>query len=104
LSACVGLQEPQVWANNTKHDSVIFSDNDYEIFISADGSSHYYKEYEMSAQNANWDLCLKRAYRDGGGKNSSQCLEMTGPYHIFAIYTALTMYFPRFASGKSEKF
>jgi hypothetical protein len=33
----------QVWANNTKHQSVIFSDNDYEIFISPDGSNHYYK-------------------------------------------------------------
>jgi hypothetical protein len=26
-------EEPQVWANNTAHDSVIFADNDYEVFI-----------------------------------------------------------------------
>ena len=44
------LEEPQVWANNTEHQSVIFSDNDYEIFISPDGTNHYYKEYEMNAR------------------------------------------------------
>ena len=31
----------QVWANNTKHNSVIFQDNDYEVCISPDGSNHY---------------------------------------------------------------
>ena len=44
------LEEPQVWANNTEHQSVIFSDNDYEIFISPDGTNHFYKEYEMNAR------------------------------------------------------
>jgi hypothetical protein len=34
------LEEPQVWANNTQHDSVVFQDNDYEVFISPDGSNH----------------------------------------------------------------
>ena len=39
------LEEPQVWANNTGHDSVIFTDNDYEVFINPDGSTHNYKEF-----------------------------------------------------------
>ena len=46
-------------ANNTKHQSVIFSDNDYEIFISPDGSNHYYKEFEMNARGTWWDLVRK---------------------------------------------
>jgi len=72
------LEEPQVWANNTQHDSVIFADNDYEVFISPDGTSHYYKEYEMNARNANWDLCLNKAYRDGGSENSSRVFPGSG--------------------------
>ena len=72
------LEEPQVWANNTKHDCVVFADNDYEVFISADGSSHYYKEYEMSAGNANWDLCLNKAYLNGGYENSSRVFGAAG--------------------------
>src|SRR3954447_11867464 len=31
------LQEPHVWATLTKHDAVIFHDNDFEVFIDPDG-------------------------------------------------------------------
>ena len=34
--------------NSTK---VIFHDNDFEIFLDADGSNHNYKEFEMNALN-----------------------------------------------------
>jgi hypothetical protein len=27
------LQEPNVWATLTEHDSVVFNDNDFEIFV-----------------------------------------------------------------------
>ena len=30
---------------------VIFHDNDFEIFVDADGSNHNYKEFEMNALN-----------------------------------------------------
>ena len=30
---------------------VIFHDNDFEIFLDADGSNHNYKEFEMNALN-----------------------------------------------------
>ena len=33
------LEEPHVWATLTKHDSVIFHDNDFEIFIDPDGDN-----------------------------------------------------------------
>ena len=35
------MEEPQVWANNTAHDSVIFADNDYEVFINPDGTTSH---------------------------------------------------------------
>eukprot|EP00038_Savillea_parva_P012574 m.205560 g.205560 ORF g.205560 m.205560 type:complete len:442 (-) comp22997_c0_seq1:178-1503(-) len=72
------IEEPQVWANNTKHDSVIFTDNDYEVFISPDGSNHYYKEYEMNARGAWWDLCLNKPYTNGGYENSSRVFNQSG--------------------------
>ena len=60
------LEEPHVWGTLTKHDSVIFHDNDFEIFIDPDGDNHEYYEIEINALNTEWDLFLKKPYRDGG--------------------------------------
>jgi len=60
------LEEPNVWATLTKRDSVIFQDNDFEVFIDPDGDTHNYYELEMNALNTVWDLFLVRPYRDGG--------------------------------------
>ena len=43
------LEEPDVWANLTVRDSVIFQDNDFEIFIDPNGDNHLYAEFEMNA-------------------------------------------------------
>ncbi len=60
------LMEPQVWGTLTKHDSVIFHDNDFEVFIDPDGDNHQYYELEINALNTEWDLLLEKPYRDGG--------------------------------------
>ena len=60
------LEEPHVWGTLTRHDSVIFQDNDFEIFIDPDGDNQEYYEIEINALNTEWDLFLKKAYRDGG--------------------------------------
>ncbi|HOS92317.1 MAG TPA: carbohydrate-binding family 9-like protein [Armatimonadota bacterium] len=60
------LEEPHVWATLTEHDSVIFHDNDFEIFIDPDGDSHEYYEIELNALGTEWDLRLPKPYRDGG--------------------------------------
>jgi hypothetical protein len=60
------LEEPHVWGTLTKHDSVIFQDNDFEIFIDPDGDHHEYYEIELNALNTEWDLFLRKPYRDGG--------------------------------------
>lgn len=60
------LEEPNVWATLTEHDSVIFQDNDFEIFIDPDGDNHNYFEIEINALNTEWDLRLPKPYRDGG--------------------------------------
>jgi hypothetical protein len=60
------LEEPHVWATLTQHDSVIFHDNDFEVFIDPDGDGHEYYEFEINALNTGWDLLLPRPYKDGG--------------------------------------
>lgn len=60
------LEEPNVWATLTERDSVIFEDNDFEVFIDPDGDTHAYYELEMNALNTVWDLLLIKPYRDGG--------------------------------------
>lgn len=60
------MEEPHVWGTLTKHDSVIFHDNDFEIFIDPDGDNHEYYELEINALNTEWDLFLTKPYRDSG--------------------------------------
>ena len=60
------MQEPDVWATLTARDSVIFQDNDFEVFIDPDGDTHAYYELEVNALGTAWDLMLLQPYRDGG--------------------------------------
>lgn len=60
------LEEPHVWATLTKHDSVIFHDNDFEVFLDPVGDTHGYFEFEINALNTGWDLYLVKPYQDGG--------------------------------------
>jgi len=60
------LEEPDVWGTFTARDSVIFHENDFEIFIDPDGDTHEYYELEINALNTVWDLMLLRPYRDSG--------------------------------------
>ena len=60
------LEEPNIWATLTARDSIIFQDNDFEVFIDPDGDTHDYYELEMNALNTVWDLLLVKPYRDGG--------------------------------------
>ena len=60
------MEEPDVWATLTARDSVVFNDNDFEVFIDPDGDTHAYGEIEINALGTVWDLMLLRPYRDGG--------------------------------------
>ena len=60
------LEEPHVWGTLKQHDSVIFYDNDFEVFIDPDGDGHLYAELELNALNTTWDLLLTRPYKDDG--------------------------------------
>jgi len=60
------LEEPNVWATLRQRDTVIFFDNDFEVFIDPDGDTHAYYELEVNALGTAWDLLLLKPYRDGG--------------------------------------
>ncbi|MCE9545565.1 MAG: carbohydrate-binding family 9-like protein [Planctomycetia bacterium] len=60
------LEEPHVWATITRKNTVMFRDNDFEVFIDPDGDNHGYYEFEMNALNSIWELMLPKPYKDGG--------------------------------------
>lgn len=60
------MEGEEVWWTQTERDSVIFRDNDFEIFIDPDDDTHCYVEFEINAGNTVWDLLLNKPYRDGG--------------------------------------
>jgi hypothetical protein len=43
------MEEPHVWGTLTKHDSVIFHDNDFEVFIDPNGDTLEYYEPRSAA-------------------------------------------------------
>jgi hypothetical protein len=60
------LRDPHVWGTLTTHDSVIFHDPDFEVFIDPNGDNHEYYEFEINALGTFWDLFLPKPYKDDG--------------------------------------
>src|SRR5262245_61643610 len=76
LYIAVEMEEPHLWATLTAHDSVIFHDNDFEVFLDPDGDNQNYCEFELNAKNTTWDLLLTKPYRDAG--RAINAWEITG--------------------------
>ena len=66
LYVAAELAEPHVWGTLTEHDSIIYRDNDFEVFLDPDGDGRWYGEFEVNALNTLFDLRLDRAYNRGG--------------------------------------
>jgi hypothetical protein len=60
------VEEPDVKASLRRHDSVIFHDNDFEVFIKPLPATESYYEFEINALNTGWDLFLNKPYNQGG--------------------------------------
>ena len=65
------IEEPDVKATLTQHDSVIFRDNDFELFLKPIPGGPGYFEFEINARNTSWDLYLNKPYRAGGKPDNS---------------------------------
>ncbi|WP_109302382.1 carbohydrate-binding family 9-like protein [Aquimarina sp. AU474] len=59
------MEEPHVWGNLKERDTIIFYNNDFEIFIDPDDDTHNYYEFEINALNTLWDLFITKPYREG---------------------------------------
>ena len=62
------MEEPDIWATLNQRDTIIFYDNDFEIFIDPDGDTHKYYELEINANGTAWDLLLIKPYRDASSE------------------------------------
>jgi hypothetical protein len=60
------MEEPQAWATLTENNTVVYQDNDFEVFIDPNGDTQYYKEVEVNALATVWNLLLVRPYINGG--------------------------------------
>ncbi len=65
------LEEPDVKGTLTQHDSVIFHDNDFELFLKPPLADPGYFEFEINALNTSWDLFLNKPYNRGGHPDNS---------------------------------
>jgi len=65
------LDEPDVKATLTQHDSIIFHDNDFEVFLKPPLADPGYFEFEINALNTSWDLFLNKPYSKGGRPDNS---------------------------------
>ena len=63
------LKEPHIWGNLKQRDTIIYYNNDFEVFIDPSGTGTGYGEIEINALNTVWDLFLDKPYRIGGKAN-----------------------------------
>lgn len=70
------IAEPHLWAFQTEHDSDIFLDNCFELFLDPDGDGHNYFEWEINALGVTLDLRMNKPYICSGTRDDS--LEIPG--------------------------
>ena len=66
LYVCAKISEPHVWATLKEKNSIIYQDNDFEIFLDPDGDGLNYYEFETNALGTIWELTLDKPYNQGG--------------------------------------
>jgi len=64
------MEEPHIWGNLRQRDTVIYFNNDFEIFIAPSGTNRNYCEIEINALGTVWDLLLDKPYQDFGKANT----------------------------------
>lgn len=60
------LEEPDIWASLEQHDSSVYQDNAFEMFIDLNGNGQDYFEFQINANGTVWDLIMNKPYRNGG--------------------------------------
>lgn len=60
------MEEPHIWAKLKQRDTIVYHDNDFEVFIDIEGNAADYYEIEVNAYGTILDLFLEKPYRSGG--------------------------------------
>lgn len=81
------LKDEHVWAYLTERDQIVFFDNDFEVFIDPENTTHRYFEIEINSRNTIFDLFLPKPYRAGSG--ALFAWGGTGLKHAVHIYGSL---------------
>jgi len=63
------LEEPHIWGNLKQRDTIIYYNNDFEVFLDPSKTGNNYGEIEINALNTVWDLYINKPYRNGGKGN-----------------------------------
>ena len=69
LYVAAHLEQPHLAGKLTKRDSVIYKDDDFEVFLDPSGRGVNYFELEINALGTVFDLTLTKAYSKGGKAN-----------------------------------
>ncbi|UYQ92617.1 carbohydrate-binding family 9-like protein [Chitinophaga horti] len=81
------MQEPALQASLHRRDTIIYQDNDFEIFIDPNGDTHQYFEIEVNAHNTIMDLFMAKPYRNGG--NAMINWDVKGLHSAVQLYGTL---------------
>ncbi|MDI9635643.1 carbohydrate-binding family 9-like protein [Kamptonema cortianum] len=71
LYLSAGMQETHLYATQEIHDSDVFLDNAFELFLDPDGDGHHYFEWEVNVLGTTLDLVMDRPYICGGTRDDS---------------------------------
>lgn len=64
------IEERDLWAFQTEHDSDIFLDNAFELFLDPDSDGHNYLEWEINPLGVTLDMSMNRPYICGGTRSN----------------------------------
>ena len=85
LYVAIRLQEENVWGRLTKRDTVIYNDNDSEMFLDPSGDGAGYFEIEMNALNTMWDMFHDKEYHRASDLDAFY--DIAGLRHAVAPFT-----------------
>jgi hypothetical protein len=82
LYVAAELEEPHAWATLTAAQSVVFHDNDFEVFLDPGGRGERYYELEINALSTTWQLSLDRPYSRGGTARNVELAGLRAAVHV----------------------
>jgi len=87
------LEEENVWASMTRRDSVVYYENDFEIFVDPEASGARYFEFEINCLNTAFDMFHENNnYR---GALADPTYDIAGVRHAVHVRGTLNYHFDR---------